>query len=281
MLFRSFNLTTVSIPSTVTSIDDWAFPGCVELTAIEVDAGNTAYASAGGILYDKQLTRLIVCPGNLTSVAIPEGVTSIGEGAFYGNSNLTAITFPASLTRVESWAFSYCGSLTSVTLSEGVQSVESWAFNGCGSLTSIAIPASVKNIGESAFYDCAALTDVYYGGTLPRWNAIAIGSDNAPLTGAIIHCVYANVLTLPAFLTEIDEEAFAGMTAIEKVVLPDTCRTIGARAFADCANLREINVAGVTSFGDGAFDGCPDVVLVCGDNAAAAAWAEANHVKHR
>ncbi|MBR7167829.1 MAG: leucine-rich repeat domain-containing protein, partial [Bacteroidales bacterium] len=97
------------------------------------------------------------CSG-LTSVTIPNSVTSIGEETFYNCSGLTSVTIPNSVTTIGSCAFSSCSGLTSVTIPNSVTSIGSSAFSGCSGLTSVTIPNSVTYIGISAFYGCRGLT---------------------------------------------------------------------------------------------------------------------------
>ena len=96
----------------------------------------------------------------LTSVTIPNSVTSIGSYAFDGCSNLTSVTIPNSVTSIGGYAFRDCRSLTSVTIPEGVTSICYNAFYGCSSLTSVTIPESVTRIDYSAFRGCSSLTSI-------------------------------------------------------------------------------------------------------------------------
>ena len=95
---------------------------------------------------------------NLTSIVISDGVTSIGNYAFYYCSNLTSIVLPDSVTYIGNYAFYFCSQLTSIVIPDSVTSIGSWAFPGCSWLTSIVIPDSVTTIGASAFYECDRLT---------------------------------------------------------------------------------------------------------------------------
>ena len=119
---------SITIPDSVTDIGYQAFLGCTSLTSIDVEASNTSFSSIDGVLYNKNKTKLICCPGGKTSITIPNSVTSIRE-----------------------LAFEMCTSLKSVTLPDNVTSIGYNAFSGCTSLTSITIPNSVTSIGSYAF----------------------------------------------------------------------------------------------------------------------------------
>ena len=159
------SLTSVTIPDSVTSIGWHAFDGCTSLTGIWVAEGNSHYASdASGVLFNKDKTTLVQCPGAFAAYTIPNSVTSIGADAF-----------------------SYCRSLTSVTIPDSVTSIGESSFYKCTSLTSVTIPDSVTIIGGSAFFDCDNLTDVYYTGTEIAWNKIKISDYSDVLKNATIH----------------------------------------------------------------------------------------------
>ena len=107
---------------------------------------------------------------SLTSIVIPDSVTSIGNQAFQGCTSLTSIVIPDSVTSIGGGAFWSCTSLLSITIPSGVTSIGDWAFQSCSSLTSIVIPNSVETIGVSAFGYCTSLTSVTIGS-----NVISIG----------------------------------------------------------------------------------------------------------
>ena len=100
---------------------------------------------------------------DLTSVEIPETVTSIGQSAFSNCHNLTTIKIPSGVTWIEPYTFTACYSLTSITIPDGVTSIRAGAFHYCTSLTSITIPDNVTSIKESAFENCSSLTHVTIG----------------------------------------------------------------------------------------------------------------------
>ena len=112
------------------------------------------------------------CTG-LMSVTIPEGVTSIGGGAFFGCTGLMSVTIPEGVTLIGDRTFSGCSRLTSVTIPESVTSIGDWAFSDCSSLTSVTIPESVTSIGSRAFFNCSNLTSAEFLGNVPELESAA------------------------------------------------------------------------------------------------------------
>ena len=156
-------LTSVSLGSGVATIGDSAFQGCPLLVEITVDALNVAYSSVGGVLYHLSgATRtLIQCPAAKTgSYTIPNGVTHIGNAAFYNCGNLTGVTIPNGVTSIGDEAFRYCDNLTSITIPNGVTTIGNGAFAECTGLTSVTIPNGVTRIGPGTFFFCYNLTGV-------------------------------------------------------------------------------------------------------------------------
>lgn len=101
---------------------------------------------------------------SVTDVVIPEGVTRIGNQAFWGCKSLTSITIPEGVTSIGNSAFGNCVSLTGITIPEGVTDIKQSAFSRCGALTDLAFPKSMGCIESYAFKDCSSLTSVTFGG---------------------------------------------------------------------------------------------------------------------
>ena len=158
--YRS-DLTSVTIPSSVTSIEGYAFFECRSLTSVTIPSSVTS------IRYD----TFNKC-SSLTSITIPSSVTSIGSNAFKDCSSLTSVTIPSSVTSIGEGAFSDCSSLTSVNIPSSVTFIGHFAFASCSSLTSISIPSSVTSIGSYAFLGCVSLTRV----TLSRRTQVGVSA---------------------------------------------------------------------------------------------------------
>ena len=145
-------LTSLTLPSGVTSIGVHAFYGCSGLTSLTIPSGVTSinWGTFNG------------CSG-LTSLTIPSGVTSIGDWAFGGCSGLTSLTIPSGVTSIGYDAFSGCSGLTSLTIPSGVTSIDQWAFKGCSGLTSIYVyPENLPELGTDIFNGCDAKNCTVY-----------------------------------------------------------------------------------------------------------------------
>ena len=204
-------LTNITIPASMTSIGVAAFGGCTGLTGITVDPENLNFCARNGVLFDKNCTKLLCYPAEKTdsTYAIPNGVTSICQSAFYGCANLTDITIPDGVTDIGINAFSYCYGLTSITIPESVTNIGYAAFCGCTGLTNITIPESVTSIGDAAFSGCAGLTNVI----------------------------------IPNSVTCIEWGTFHSCTSLTSIIIPDSVTRIGG-AFLNCTALQSIYFKG-------------------------------------
>ena len=247
---RCSEVTSITVPDSVTSISEYAFGGCPNLAAITVAEGNPVYHSDGNCLIDTQKKEVIV--GCLTSVIPSDGsVTSIGSRAFYGK-NLTAITIPEGVTDVKEEAFYRCDLLTSVTLPTSVTGIGDGAFYGCESLTDIVIPEGVTGIGERVFEGCVSLSRV----TIPE-SVTSIGGY------AFSGCSSLTEITLPDSVTDMGKGVFSRCESLTDVTFPKGLKSIAGSTFYDCKSLTEITIPeGITEIGSGAFAYCSNVNYV-------------------
>ena len=302
--YRAFSncskLNSVTIPDSVTSIENSAFSGCAGLTSIYYAGDIASWCGISGLrnimsssmtLYigGKKIEGELVVPNSvksisdsafcgrigLTSVTIPDSVTSIGEEAFNGCTGLTSVTIGNSVMRIGDRAFSYCTGLVSVTFGNSVTRIGNSAFWKCTSLIRVIIPDSVTNIGNSAFSDCTGLTSATIGNSVTK-----IGKS------AFLNCIRLTSVTIPDSVTSIGEEAFYGCggltsvtigngvasigdyafyvcTKLTSVIIPDSATSIGDYAFKSCLMLSSMIIGNsVASIGNNAFDGCKGLTSV-------------------
>ena len=256
------SLTSVTIPDSVTSIGSNAFCNCDSLTSITIpnsvtEIGNSLPVFNGcdnleikintddNLLYSKDGTTILLCANNVTTVTIPDSVTSITDYAFYRCSSLTNITIPDSVTSIGNDAFSGCSSLTSVTIPDSVTSIGNDAFSGCSSLTSVTIPDSVTSIGYHAFYGCWKLTfDVSENNKNYSTDGKILYNKDKTILIASTSITGEITITIPNSVTSIDDGAFYGCSSLESVIIPDSVTSIGRSAFDYCRSLTTVNYRG-------------------------------------
>ena len=159
---RCGKLNSINIPNSVTNIGDNPFEYCNYLKQVVVSPDHPVFATIDGVLFSKEDKRLIWYPLTKkdTAYEIPQGILSIGAGAFYECTSLSSITIPDSVISIGNEAFSGCGNLSSITLPNSVMNIGCYAFSWCGKLSSVTIPDSVTSIGAEAFEGCSSLQKV-------------------------------------------------------------------------------------------------------------------------
>ena len=212
---------------------------------------------------------------SLTNVIIPDSVTSIGNSAFSYCSSLTNVIVPDSVTSIEQDAFCWCTSLTSITIPDSVTSIGYYTFSNCSSLTNVIIPDSVTSIGKAAFYDCSSLTSITIPDSVTIIDSSAFAGCNS-LTSVTIpdsvtsignfafeRCSSLTSITIPDSVTSIGKFAFYGCSSLTSVTIPDSVTSIGLQAFYCCTSLTSITIPdSVTSIGGNAFNGCTSLTSI-------------------
>ena len=276
----------VILKNGVTSIGDYAFRDCSNMTSVTIPKGVKSIGS-----------RAFYNCSSLTSVTIPDSVTSIGSYAFGACNNIkevhitdiaawckisfwhetnssnpsnpsnpfayaynlylngtlvTDLVIPNSVTSIRPYAFYGCSSLTSVTIPNSVTSIGDRTFEGCSSLTSVTIPNSVTDIWERAFSCCSSLTSI----TIPN-SVTGIADD------AFEGCSSLTSVTIPNSVTSIGVSAFSGCSSLTNITIPNSVTDIGGDAFEGCSSLTNITIPNsVTSMGYCAFEGCSSLTSI-------------------
>ena len=296
-------LTSVSLPASVTTVSNYAFHGS-GLTSVRFEdsdslltLGTSVFDEAPlaslylgrnmeGTIRAPYMTDLSFGPGvtricdyafpdcmALTSVRLPEGLTSIGRCAFM-NAGLTSLTTPESLRSIGYGAFSMCEALAAVTLNDGLTGLGAAAFRQCEALKQVNIPLSLSTI-ESETFAYSGLETVAIPGHVELVDSgaytycealreVTIADGVKALKGYVFsNCGQLRELTLPASLSTIGHDTFHDCTALTAVSLPAGLRRIDDDLFSGCSSLSTVRLnPGLEVIGEDAFADCRSLTAI-------------------
>jgi len=233
-------LTEVRIPASVTNVEDACFGTCEDLKAIVVAPANPSYSSVDGVLFNKDQTILIACPGGKTGdYEIPTTVTRIGEWAFASCGRLTSITIPTNVAMIGEGAFDFCRGLTSLTLPPGLKRIERCTFRGCIGLTTVEIPNGVTTIEDRAFESCGGLSTV----TIPP-SVTDIGY------GSFLQCRNLTSIKIPSSVVHIGNFAFGICDSLIRIYVDEGDGDVIKRLLNESQSLNLNNVGFIEARGN-------------------------------
>ena len=249
-------LKTLKLPSKLKTLG-YGFISGTLVTTLTIPAGLTTCDHStyyyGPLNGAKNLTELILADGmekipdylawfstsettHLTSVSIPDSVTSIGSYSFANCTALGELSFPDSVTSIDRYAFSGCKKLASIRWSENLQSIGSSSFANCTALETLSFPKSVKTIDSYAFSGCSSVSSLSFsdnpkGGFLTDIKYNAFGN-----------CTALENISFSKNINSLGSSAFSGCSSLEKVILSDSITTIDSYAFSGCSALESIKL---------------------------------------
>lgn len=245
------NLTSVTIPNSVTTIDgDEVFAGCYNLTSITIPNSVTFIGSScledtpwyknqpDGLIYAGKVAYRYKgkMPAN-THIDLKDGTLGISTGAFYGCKGLISVTIPSSVTNIGIDAFGNT-SITSVIIPKSVTAIKGNAFSGCSGLTSIQVESG--NLKYDSRNNCNAIIDNNNQLIVGCKNTIIPNSVTSIGVGAFMDCSGLTSVSIPNNVTSIGNSAFRDCADLVYVILPSNLTSIGRMAFFGCKRLTDV-----------------------------------------
>ena len=288
---KLFSLTSVQLPGSLKSIGASAFHDCWKLESINVSAGNKAYSSENGVLFNKNKTELLMYPAAKTnsSYTVPSSVVNIGEAAFVECDNLKEIVLPEGVENIGKSAFSRCLNLENITLPKSLKTIGEEAFSACFSLKNITLPNNLTTIGSDAFISCGFKSITIPSSVIKigepftfsnKLESISVSANNSAYSAENSVLFNKNKTklitypegkagesyTIPSSVNSIAAGAFTNST-LKSVTIPDSVKSIGNDAFFYCSSLKSITLpSSVKSIGDRAFMMCNTLTEVAVPN---------------
>lgn len=199
-------------------------------------SGDTLTITGSGAMYDypeSTMAPWYEYRREISAVSLPDGLTRIGDLAFYGCTALKVVTIPDSVKEVGWYAFSGCSGMTMLDLSSKLQTIEDGGFRECAALTSVRLPGSLKSIGDQAFYRCESLTEI----TIPA-SVTKLG------VSAFAFCYDLIRADVQAAITKLPDWTFYGCSRLTDIILSESMTGIGSLALHECTSLTNVEYPG-------------------------------------
>ncbi|GEM_PF-1018822 len=258
--FRGARMLSIRIPQNVDTITYTAFQD-TRLQAFDVNPSNATYTSINGVLYNKDLTQILIVPPYYPNeiFEIPEGIEEVGPGAFYG-AGVKLLNFPKSIRKFGREAFSN-SSLVRIDIPETIEELPYECF-ASAALTKVNVPATVKGMDGGVFAYCKLLEEAVLPDEL----------DSLP-PGTFFDCEKLAKVNIPANAKSVGYNAMAQCFALDSINIPDACLEIGDNAFRTANNpMRQGQIRvlvfgkSLRSIGDQAFAGQNNIVDITSYN---------------
>ena len=246
------NMASLTIPDSVTEVDDTAFEEVGNLRDVYVKVSDLKKYSTANVMHKLPgIKHLLINSRDIANLVIPHGVTKIGDSAFRRCGNIKSVTISDSVTEIGDSAFRGSYNLAQITIPNGVTSIGDKAFSGCDT-RSVVVNAVAGDISH--------IKELFGRGFIERYIGKYASADGRCLIkdGVLIHFIYSGEeeYAIPEGVTQIGREVFANCRNLVSITLPDGVTEIGERAFSGCGSLTNIVIPnGVTTIAEGAFLG--------------------------
>ena len=263
----------LEFPNSLVSIARGAFYGCSNVSSINItrnltdiaynvfypfhkvshytcSALNPKYRAVDGIIYTKDLTKLVAYPqaAPATSFVVPSTVTILGDYCLHNCDNLTDVTIHDGVTEFGMNIFSYCDNIESIYVPDGVTKMGVTVFGQCSKLSSVHLPASLDTLSNACFYDCDSLRTL----TIPR-NVKYVGDYCFGESDNLKTVIFEEGSCVGGF----GHDVFAECASIEYFDMPNTATTIGKSMFYMCPTLKRVHLStSLTNIPYGSFFRC-------------------------
>ena len=251
------NLVSVTLPASLDTVEIYSFSNCPSLETFSISPDNTVFAFENHALINKRDNSLVrfADPGNTGSYEIPGGIKQIETEAFAG-AGLSSVTIPDTVTSIRAAAFMCCSNLTGIVIPEGVTEIQQQAFMSCSALESISIPNSLTSVNSGVFTGCTSLTSIEISPDHPVYEVrglVLIDKEKKTVVSA--SSAISGKYEIPGGLHNIRDNAFTECSLLTEVIIPDSLTSVGEYAFTACSGLRAITVpASVSYIGEKAFN---------------------------